>query len=63
MEWISSYWIILVIAGLCIGMYFFGYGCCAQGKHGKEGCDEDKPHSCEPDNEGKAEKKDHGCCG
>ena len=62
MEWIINNWILLLIAVMFIGMYFFGYGCCAQRKHGTEKCDEHKPDSGDPDNEGKAEKKGHSCC-
>jgi hypothetical protein len=54
MEWIVNNWMLLLIAALCIGMFFFGKGCCA---HGKDECDEHKPND-----EAKDEKKGHGCC-
>lgn len=62
MEWIINNWILLLIAVMCISMHFFGGGHGKHGKHGKKECDEYKPQSGEPDNEGKAEKKGHGCC-
>jgi len=63
MEWMISNWILLLIAALCIGMYFFGYGCCGQGKHGEdseEGSDHHKGDACSSD--GSTTKKG-GCCG
>ena len=65
MEWITNNWILLLIAALFICMYFFGYGCCSRGKHGKhsggdsdhnkEDADSCSSDECKP-------KKDSGCC-
>ena len=57
MEWIINNWILLLIAALCIGMYFFGYGCNAHGRHGKHGKDECDEHKST--DEGKDKEK--GC--
>ena len=57
MEWITTNWILLLIAALCIGMYFFGRGCCTHGTHGKDECDEHKSND-----EVKNEEKGGGCC-
>jgi len=54
MEWMISNWILLLIAALCIVMYFFGKRYCV---HGKEGCDMD-----ESGDETKDEKKGGCCC-
>jgi len=62
MEWITNNWILLLIVALFIGMYFFGQGGCAHGKHGEdseEGSDHNKGDACSSD--GGTTKKG-SCC-
>ena len=64
MEWITNNWILLLIVALCIGMYFFGHGCCSHGKHGedsKEGSDLQKGNANACSSDGSTTKKG-GCC-
>ena len=65
MEWITNNWILLLIVALFLGMHFFGYGCCARGKHGKNSEKESDQHkgdtdSCSSDES--STKKGGGCC-
>ncbi len=63
MEWMISNWILLLIAALCIGMHFFGRGCCSHGKHSDKESDQHEGQTASCCSDESKTKKGGGCCG
>ncbi|GBE41629.1 hypothetical protein BMS3Bbin09_01535 [bacterium BMS3Bbin09] len=61
MEWIFNNWILLLVAALCVGMYFWG-GHGKHVEHSEEGPDHHKGHTDSCSSDDSTTKKGGGCC-